>query len=100
MIYEYLCKPCGKLCEIIKRVADLNRQENCEECGTIMERQVSGGQHLLNTAVQERYYSHALGQVVKGPQDERRIAKAKGMIEVGNERPRKHLKVETSSYDI
>lgn len=99
MVYEYLCQKCNTATDVIKVVADFDRIESCEKCGTIMERQFRPKIHLYGTAVQEAYFNHGLGQVVKGNSHAKQIAKDRKLIEVGNERPEKHLKVKLSNYD-
>jgi hypothetical protein len=66
-------------------------------CDGVMERIFSWKLHLTGTKVQERYFNHALGGVVTDT-EARRIAKERGLIEVGNEIPGKHLKPEVSDY--
>jgi putative FmdB family regulatory protein len=100
LIYVYRCDGCNNEFDIIKSVKDFDRIENCPTSGTIMTRAVAPAKlHIYNTQVQESYFHPGLGQVVKGDNHARRIAKERGLIEVGNERPEKHLKVKLSSYD-
>lgn len=99
MIYEYHCEKCNKSVDIAKPVKDYDKDEFCE-CGYLMQRHFAPQKiHLYNTKVQESYFSHALGKVVKGDNDLRQQAKQRGWIEVGNEKPEKHLKVKQVSYD-
>ena len=39
--YEYLCERCGKELEIVKPMSEYNTIELCNECNTIMIKQVS-----------------------------------------------------------
>lgn len=100
MIYEYQCKTCSKTCDIIKPAAEFNRQEFCPACKSEMARLFRPKIHLHNTQVHHPYYSIALGDVVKNPKDERTKASDRGMVEIGSEHPRKHLKIPRKSYDI
>lgn len=53
---------------------------------------------LYNTNVQEKKWQPALGKPTTDAQLKAE-AKARGWIEVGNERPEKYLKPQLSSYD-
>lgn len=98
MTYEYLCDGCQNKFEVAKPVSDYNREELCPVSAVTMVKCYSKTQ-LYNTAVQEPYYSPAHGKWVKGRLQERELAKRKGWIEVGNERPEKHLKPERLEYE-
>jgi putative FmdB family regulatory protein len=39
-LYDYRCK-CGTVQSVIKKIADLDLAENCDNCGRPMERQIS-----------------------------------------------------------
>lgn len=100
MIYEYTCSGCSATFEVIKPLKDFERQEMCPTSGVTMTRAFAPQKlHLYGTAVQDAYFHPALGSVVKGDTEARQIAKNRGLIEVGNERPEKHLKPQLSSYD-
>lgn len=101
MIYEYSCEKCQKSVDVVKPLADYDRVEMCPTCSdTKMIRAFAPTRtHLYGTKVEEAYFSHALGQVVKGDTHARQIAKQKGLIELGNENPHKHLKPKLHSYD-
>lgn len=99
MTYEYFCGQCNASTDIMKPVAQYDKIESCEKCGTIMVRAFAPQKiHLFGTAVEDKYFNHGLGQVVSGKADVKRICKEKNLIEVGNERPEKHLKVERQEY--
>lgn len=98
--YEYQCQNCDTETEASKPVAEYNTEEKCPNCSCVMAKKFSGRIGLHNTAVQEKYFSHTLGKVVNGPIHEKKLAKEKGMIELGNERPEKHLKPKRQEYEI
>lgn len=99
MIYEYSCLKCDSTCEIVKPVSEYDKVENCAECGTVMSRAFAPKKlHLYGTAVEEKYFNHGLGQVVNGKAHVKQICKEKKIIEVGNERPEKHLKIRQQEY--
>ena len=100
MIYVYSCDGCGKSFDITKPSTEYDRQELCPTSGVTMVRQfVPTKIYLGKTAVENAYYHPALGQVVKGDSHAQQIAKSKGWIEIGNEKPEKHLKPNVQSYD-
>lgn len=89
MIYPYACKLCNHQFEVIKSVRDIDNPEACAECGSEdTERRIAMDQSFSKIAAADwdrARYSPALGKVVKNDAEERKIAKSKGMIEVGNE---------------
>lgn len=98
MIYVYKCDGCNGEFEVIKPVADYERIESCPVSGTIMTRAIAPQRIFLhNTAVQERAYNPAFGKALTR-NEAKEIAKQRGMIEVGNERPEKHLKPRLNDY--
>lgn len=99
MIYVYSCNGCGGKFDIIKPVGDYNRPEFCPTSHVTMTRAFAPQiVYLSGTEVQERAWNPAFGQALTR-NEAKQIAKDKGMIEVGNERPEKHLKPNLSSYD-
>ena len=100
MIYEYHCNQCTRSVDVIKPVSEFDKEELCDLCHTKMIRAFAPQKlHLFNTAVQDAYFHPALGKVVRGDNHAKKLAKEKGMIEVGNERPEKHLQPKLNSYD-
>jgi putative FmdB family regulatory protein len=97
MLYEYLCAPCGKSVEVVKSVVDFDRVEPCPSCQSGMRRAISGRIYLSGTKVEERVFQPALGRGATNS-ELRAEAKKHGWVEVGNERPEKHLKPEQSEY--
>lgn len=89
--YEYLCSLCSVDFDVSKRIADIEREEECPACGHVNKsdaRQVSrsnlvGLQHCTESA----YHDPALGVVVKDRKHAAKIAKDRGYIEVGTEKP-------------
>lgn len=98
MTYEYKCNSCEHSFDVTKNVKYMDIDEPCPKCGTICERIFRPKIHLSNTKVQDSYYNHGLGQVVKNDQHARQIAKEKGLIEVGNEKVEKHVKYTPKDY--
>lgn len=87
--YEYAC-PVGHHFDVIKRMADIDCPESCPQCELKAERQVTRPNLVgLGACTESAHFHPALGQVVKDSQHAAKIAKGKGMIEVGTEPPEK-----------
>lgn len=98
MVYDYLCNECDTHVDVIKRVGEIDRKEKCPSCDTIMTRAFCPSKiHLSGTAVQEKKWQPALGRACTD-REMKAEAKAKGMIEVGNEKQERHLKVAETEY--
>jgi len=95
MIYEYKCTNNHRW-EVIKSVRNIDNIENCSECDTIGTRCISQSQSFSGANDWDTaHYSHALGKNVRNNNEERKLCKQKGMIEVGNEdvnKTHKHFK--------
>lgn len=99
-MYSYSCPKCNQATDVIKAVADFDRQEQCDVCSTIMIRDFAPKKvHLYGTAVQNAYMHHGLGQVVRSDSHAKQLAKDRGWVEIGNENPHKHQKPRLKSYD-
>lgn len=82
--YDYECSNCNHEELIYKRISEYNRPEHCPKCKTEMTRLISPG-YFYGEKVEEAYFNHGLGQVVKNAKHASQIARDKGLIEVGNE---------------
>lgn len=99
MIYEHHCEPCGLNFDDSRSAEEFRKPAPCPQCQQPAPRvPFPRRTYLANTAVQERYFSQALGQVVTR-REELQIAKSKGMVEVGNEKIEDHVKPQLHSYD-
>lgn len=97
MIYEYRCFGCKKAFDVIKPVKDYDKEEICTSCGAVADRvPFPRRTYLSGTAVQEKYFNHALGQVCTD-REAKQMAKERGMIEIGNEKV--DVKPVEHSYD-
>lgn len=90
MIYEFLCKKCNVIDEIIRHHMDLEEPVICPDCNSEMKR------HYVPVTVKTQgesipYFHPALGQMVKSDSDAQDIAKSRGLVEVGNEDVEKHI---------
>ena len=86
MIYPYLCQSCNSKFDVTKSVKDIDTTEHCPKCSAIASRQIAGGQSLQGLSDwNSAHFNHALGQWVSSNKEASRIARSKGMIEVGTE---------------
>ncbi len=98
MIYGYLCHPCRKSTDVVKPASEFDRVENCPVCKAPMQREFAPRKiYFSGTAVQEKKWQPAIGEACTD-REMRRIAKERGMIELGNERPEKHLTIPETEY--
>jgi len=89
--YPYEC-PEGHEFEIVKTISQIDRVEECPECGLSCDksrRRLAPGFFLGADDWNTAHYSNALGQVVNSRKHAAQVAKSKGLIEVGNEKPEK-----------
>ena len=97
MIYPYKCNSCDHEFEVIKSVRCIDEFEACPLCRDgatryIAQRQSFSGEKDWDSA----HYNHAFGQVVKSKSHANKLAKERGMIEIGDEPVEKiHKKFDT-----
>lgn len=88
MIYQYKCVECGHSFDVVKPVKDFDLKHSCPQCEhTETQIVISSKIHHIGARVQNAEFNPGLGCVVKNKQEREEIAKQKGLIEVGNERP-------------
>ena len=89
-IYPYECD-CGHEFETWLKISELETVEvTCEKCHTVLtgnHRKIGLGQTFLGEKVEDSVYDSALGCVVKGNKHRQAIAKSRGLVEIGNEKP-------------
>ena len=86
MIYEYDCKHCSNNFDVPKSYKEMEKIENCPDCGKIADRvKFSRTTYLCNTSVENAEYNPGLGAVVKNKKHRAELAKQKGLVEVGND---------------
>lgn len=78
---------CGAHWEVVKRVAEIDNPEFCPKCKTHGVRYIAGRQSFYGAEVEDAYYCPALGTVVKNKNHRKKIAKDRGLEEVGNDDP-------------
>jgi putative FmdB family regulatory protein len=98
MIYDYRCYGCEKDVEVIKPMSECSRRETCPDCLKELSRlyRLGHSQKVLKTDFP--YFHHGLGHWVDGDRHGQKIAKQRGLIEVGNERQETFLKPHREEY--
>lgn len=86
--YDFQCLKCDKPFEVIESIKAYSGQGTCPSCGNASrERIFSSDIQFIGAAVESAEYNPAFGQVVKNKAHRNELAKAKGLIEIGNEKP-------------
>lgn len=85
--YEYKC-PAGHRFDVIKRIAELDREEACGDCQQVATRQlVRTHVHASAGDWNRQEFNPGLGCYTKSTKHARDIAKRRGLEEVGTEKP-------------
>lgn len=88
MVYEYHCEACAKRFDVIKRATEMEAEERCSQCNSVAARQfVPRRVYFSGTKVEDAEFNPGLGCITKSSAHRKEIAKQKGLIEVGNEKP-------------
>lgn len=87
--YVYECCSCAAVWDVVKRVAQIDDPERCPGCDHLGDRKIQAPALDKSAAADWNtpHFNPALGQVVQSNKHAQKIAKAKGLIEVGNEKP-------------
>lgn len=91
MVYPYVCNLCEYEFDVIKKLADFERPENCPQCRGIARRGVCAPA-INKTAAgswNQVEFNPGLGCWTKSHKHAEQIAKSRGMEPVGNEDPEK-----------
>jgi putative FmdB family regulatory protein len=87
-LYDYMCGACSAEFSVVKSMADIDNIEPCPACQADCDRScrlITTAKEFYGEKPEEPFYSVALGKWVKGNRDNRKQAKERGLIEVGNE---------------
>ena len=84
MVYEYFCEKCQLAKEVVKPVCDYDKGETCDSCGEIMQKKLFVP--YLTGCNDSKEYNYSIGEWCTR-QDMRKIAKERGLVEVGTEKP-------------
>ena len=85
--YPYAC-PSSSCChtwEVVKKVADLDRAEECPQCGEMGRRFIARTHFYGASDWDKAEYNPGLGCVVKNSKHRAQIAKERGLVEIGND---------------
>lgn len=86
--YKMHCQKCDDNFEHVESIKTFEGQAQCPACKTISNEQVyTGAVHFLGASVESAEYNPALGQIVKNSKHRKELAKQKGLIEIGTEKP-------------
>lgn len=86
MIYPHECSVCKEYFEVIKSLKDFDNPEYCPKCGMVGIRTIAHRQSFFGAADWDtRHYNPALGMVVRSNKEAQKIARERGMVEIGNE---------------
>lgn len=96
--YIMTCSKCDKEFEHFESIMTFEGKAPCPTCKNVSNEQVyTGAVHFLGASVESAEYNPGLGQIVKNSKHRKEIAKQKGLIEVGTEKPdqmRRHFEKE------
>lgn len=86
--YIFSCSKCDKDFDVIMSIKEYERRAECPTCHNVStDRVYTPDFHFIGAAVQNAEYNPAFGQVVKNSRHRNELAKEKGLIEIGNEKP-------------
>jgi len=85
LIYEFACKSCSNKFDVWKPASEFTRTAACD-CGGLADLVIHPPRGFINEKVEHAEYNPGLGCVVKNRSHRAQIAKARGLVEVGNEK--------------
>jgi len=87
--YDYFCDKCDERFDLIKSIHDHKPKEPCPKCGKMSSQDLSlcRPEHI-GASVKDAYKCPALGTIVKSDAHRKELARAKGLEEIGNEKPK------------
>lgn len=88
MRYPYRCANCAREWDVVKAVADIDRDEPCD-CGELGTRYIARTHFYGASDWDSAEFNHGLGCVVRNGRHRRELAKSMGLEEIGNERVEK-----------
>lgn len=88
--YEYDCTQCNNRFDVVKSVRQMDAQEFCPQCKSLARRIFIPQNVFFNkTKVEHAAYNPGLGCVVKNERHKKEILSQRGLVEVGNECPKR-----------
>jgi putative FmdB family regulatory protein len=85
--YPYECPKCESQFDAYKGFDDIDRLEECPNCGMLLDKDCRKIARVYFTGEKpfDPYYCPGLGSVVTSKAERQRLAKSRGLQEVGNE---------------
>lgn len=86
--YRYRCPICDMTFDIVRPISECDDLTTCPTCkseGIDKSNRMLGTPIFFGEKQQEPFYSIPLGRMVSGTNEMRRVAKERGMIEIGND---------------
>lgn len=89
--YDYFCETCSLEFDVIKSIKEHKTPdfEKCTACGKSCPQVFSCNIHFVGEKIKDAYKCPALGEVIKSDKHRNEVAKRRGVIEIGNEKPDK-----------
>ncbi len=87
--YAYLCQACSADFDVVCPISEIDNRVECPRCAVAngkAQRQLTRTS-FYGAKVEDASYDPGLGMVVKSDKHRRDEAKARGLIEIGNEKP-------------
>ena len=84
-IYDYSCLQCGPY-EVYQSIKAYDGRDACPGCGSVGNR-IFTPTLIIGASVESPEYNPGLGCVVKNKTHRAEICKARGLEEIGNEKP-------------
>lgn len=87
-IYDWECAKCDKPFETVESITTYSGVGKCPTCGNESKERIFSSQiYFVGAKVEDAEYNPAFGKVVKNKRERNELAKEKGLIEIGNEKP-------------
>lgn len=83
--YPYACGNCDHHFDVIKSVRQIDDPEYCPKCSANSKRYLVAVNFNGASDWDRAEYNHGLGCIIKNQKHRERVAKERGLIEVGNE---------------
>ena len=84
MVYPYSCEYCVVEFDVVKHHSLSSKKEKCPHCKRTAQRLYTPA-YFTGTKVEDAEYNYGLGLVTKSKRHRNDEAKARGLIEVGND---------------
>lgn len=100
MTYEYVCNKCDTSFDIIKRVAQIDDPEECPKCECYDTKRLISRTHFYGASDWDtKEFNPGLGVVTNSRKHRDKIARERGLVEVGNEDMNKFIASQDKKLD-